>query len=94
MNGNKINQIYTFHIFALVFLFFSFSLQLDLLAAATTSKIVMVQASPPSRRRLVRRSTSSKPGGTSAIGFNKIGQSDLSNWTFRFLQFRTGDLTN
>jgi hypothetical protein len=54
MNGNKINQIYIFHIFALVFLFFSFSLQLDILATATTSKVVMVQTSPPSRRRLVR----------------------------------------
>jgi hypothetical protein len=48
---NQINLIYTFHTFTLVFLFFSFSLQLDLLAAATTSKVVVVHASSLSRHR-------------------------------------------
>jgi hypothetical protein len=49
---NSINLIYNFHTFCPSFLFFSFFLQLDLLAAATTSKVAMVHASPPSRCRL------------------------------------------
>jgi hypothetical protein len=86
------NRIYIFHTFALVFLLFSFFLQLDLLAAATTSKVVVVHASPPSRCRLAGGGETHRSPVVplTAVSPDKAGQSGLPNWTIWFLQFWVG----
>jgi hypothetical protein len=78
---NQPNQLNLhFSYFCPSFLFFSFFLQLDLLAASTTSKIVMVHTSPPCRRCLARGGAPhrSLTAPLTTVGPNKIRQSSLS----------------
>jgi hypothetical protein len=76
-----------FYYFCPSFLFFSFFLQLDLLAAATTSKVVVVHASPPSMCRLAGGGAPhhSPAAPLTAVGLNKTGPSGSRNWTVQFL---------
>jgi hypothetical protein len=74
------------------FLFFSFFLQLDLLAAATTSKFVMVHASSPSRHRLAGEGAphQSLVAPLTVVGHDKTGQSGLPNRPSSLPRFRAG----
>jgi hypothetical protein len=85
-HNNRINTIYFFSTFALVFLFFLFFLRLDLLAATTTPWVVMDLVPPLVRRQLARRRMPSPEPmmPLTAAGPDEIGPSSLPNRSIRF----------
>jgi hypothetical protein len=80
-NANTINRIYTFHTFYRSFLFLSFFLRLDLLAATTTSKVVVDLVPPPGQMPLAQeKDTSPEPTvPLAAVKADEIGSSGLPN---------------